>query len=304
MKMDDRTMVLSSKHECDKGAKWLFTAEQLASTPSIKRGMTQDEEMNARQLAACLIRKIGLKIREQTKKPNGLCIDTAMVFMHRFYMFHSFQKFPPRVMAPCALFLAAKCEETPIKLEYVIKTAHMVLNINAPSINTNDKLYAELQKELISNENLLLQTLGFDLIVSHPHTSVITCGDLFGAPKFVTKFAYELATNSLHFTNMCLRLKPTTVACVCLHMAFKRYSLSLPRSTEGKDWWLYLDSEITNDTIQKITDEFLKIITDCQRPFNKWMSHKDPPEGADSRSGSSSSTTARATSSNNNIKLE
>lgn len=251
--------------------KWLFTREQLKRTPSIRRGMTEEQELAERQTAAGLIRRIGLRLKEFCKKPSGLCINTAMVYMHRFYMFHSFQQYPAHTLAPCALFLAAKVEETPIKLEYVIKTTGMIRDPNAPTLKPTDRLYMELQKELVANENLLLQTLGFDLIVTHPHTSVITCGDLIGAQKSVTKLAYELATNSLHFTTMCLEYNPTTVACVCLHIAFKRFSLSIDKSKEGKDWWSYLDPNIDFATIDQKTKEYVTIIDKCKLTFNKWV---------------------------------
>ena len=64
--------------------------------------------------------------------------------MQRFYMFHTFFKYPRNVslswslivlnidethpqqnIAACALFLAAKVEEQPRKLEHVIKVNHM-----------------------------------------------------------------------------------------------------------------------------------------------------------------------------------
>lgn len=270
----------------DNQSRWLFSADKLSLTPSIKRGMSEHEELTHRQIAACLIRKIGLKLKESCKRPSGLCIDTAMVYMHRFYMFHSFQKYPAHSMAPCALFLAAKVEETPIKLEYVIKTSHMIKDPNAPPLT--EKMYEELQRELIANENLLLQTLGFDLIVAHPHTSVITCGDLVGAPKTVTKLAYELATNSLHFTTMCLKYKPTTVACICLHIAFKRFSLSIEQSKEGKDWWSYLDPNLKFETIDEVTKEFVAIIEKCKKAFNKWVSVKNQPAESVDKIGSGS----------------
>lgn len=37
-----------------------------------------------------------------------LCINTAIVYMQRFYMFHSFTKFHRNYIAAAALFLAAK----------------------------------------------------------------------------------------------------------------------------------------------------------------------------------------------------
>ena len=37
-----------------------------------------------------------------------MCINTAIVYMQRFYMFHSFTKFHRNYIAAAALFLAAK----------------------------------------------------------------------------------------------------------------------------------------------------------------------------------------------------
>lgn len=52
---------------------------------------------------------------------------TGVVYFHRFYMFHSFKKFPRYVTACCCLFLAGKVEETPKKCKDIIKTARTLL---------------------------------------------------------------------------------------------------------------------------------------------------------------------------------
>lgn len=39
---------------------------------------------------------------------NQLCINTAIVYMHRFYAFHSFTQFHQNGIAMASLFLAAK----------------------------------------------------------------------------------------------------------------------------------------------------------------------------------------------------
>jgi len=44
--------------------------------------------------------------------------------MHRFYMYHSFTQFHRNAMSMASIFLAAKVEEQPRKLEHVIKVAH------------------------------------------------------------------------------------------------------------------------------------------------------------------------------------
>jgi len=101
---------------------------------------------------------------------SQLCINTAIVYMHRFYAFHSFTHFHRNSMASASLFLAAKVEEQPRKLEHVIRAANKCLP------PTTEQNYAELAQELVFNENVLLQTLGFDVAIDHPHTHVVrTC---------------------------------------------------------------------------------------------------------------------------------
>lgn len=41
----------------------------------------------------------------------------------------------------------------------------------------NKDAYQEQAQDLVFNENVLLQTLGFDVAIDHPHTHVVkTCG--------------------------------------------------------------------------------------------------------------------------------
>jgi cyclin T len=59
------------------------------------------------------------------------------VYTYRFYMFHSYQRFHRNSIALASLFLAAKVEEQPRKLEHVIKMAHICLNgRDAPHLDT------------------------------------------------------------------------------------------------------------------------------------------------------------------------
>ena len=39
--------------------------------------------------------------------------------------------------------------------------------------------------ELVSNENILLQTLGFDVAIDHPHTHVVKCCQLVKGAFFI-----------------------------------------------------------------------------------------------------------------------
>ena len=57
-------------------------------------------------------------------------------------MFHTFKRFHRNSIGPAALFLAAKVEEQPRKLEHVIRIAHYMLNHheNAPSLDIQSEV--------------------------------------------------------------------------------------------------------------------------------------------------------------------
>lgn len=65
-------------------------------------------------------------------------------------------------------------EEQPRKLEYVIQIAHKCQNLEPP--DPLKESYQELTQDLVFNENVILQTLGFEVAIDHPHTHVVkTC---------------------------------------------------------------------------------------------------------------------------------
>ncbi|XP_078064922.1 cyclin-T1-like [Mustelus asterias] len=109
---------------------------------------------------------------------SQLTINTAIVYMHRFYMLQCFTKFHRNSIAPAALFLAAKVEEQPRKLEHVIKVAHACLNPQDPPPDTKSDAYLQQAQDLVILESVILQTLGFDITIDHPHTHVVKCTQL------------------------------------------------------------------------------------------------------------------------------
>ncbi|KAM7357210.1 cyclin T isoform 2-T2 [Cochliomyia hominivorax] len=236
----------------DKDSMWYFSAEDLANSPSRKAGISPDQELSYRQMTAYLIQEMGQRLQV-----SQLCINTAIVYMHRFYAFHSFTHFHRNGIAAASLFLAAKVEEQPRKLEHVIKAANKCLS--QPTTSTTDTYYLEQAQDLVFNENVLLQTLGFDVAIDHPHTHVVKTCQLVKACKDLAQTSYFLASNSLHLTSMCLQYKPSVVACFCIYLACKWSRWEIPQSTEGKHWFHYVDETVTMDLLKKLTDEFIAI---------------------------------------------
>uniref|UniRef100_A0A673KRG7 Cyclin-T2-like n=1 Tax=Sinocyclocheilus rhinocerous TaxID=307959 RepID=A0A673KRG7_9TELE len=219
-------------------SKWFFTREQLENTPSRRCGVEPDRELSYRQQAANLIQDMGQRLNV-----SQLTINTAIVYLHRFYMYHSFTKFHRNTISPTTLFLAAKVEEQPRKLEHVIKVAHACLNPQEPPLDTKSNAYLQQAQELVILETIVLQTLGFEITIEHPHTDVVKCSQLV-----------------LHLTTFCLQYKPTVIACVCIHLACKWSNWEIPVSTDGKHWWEYVDSSVTLELLDELTHEFLQIL--------------------------------------------
>ncbi len=129
--------------------------------------------------------------------------------------------------------------------------------------------YHEKAQELVTNENTLLQTLGFDVAIDHPHTHVVRCCQLVKASKELAQASYYLATNSLHLTTMCLRYSPTIVACFCIHLACKWSNYKIPLSAQNKEWFVYVDPMATNVILEELTEEFLTIYDQCPSRLKK-----------------------------------
>ncbi|XP_006030833.1 cyclin-T1 [Alligator sinensis] len=193
-------------------------------------------------------------------RSSQLTINTAIVYVHRFYMVQAFTQFHRNSVAPAALFLAAKVEEQPRKLEHVIKVAHACLHPQDPPPDTRSEAYLQQAQDLVILESIILQTLGFEITIDHPHTHVVKCTQLVRASKDLAQTSYFMATNSLHLTTFSLQYTPPVVACVCIHLACKWSNWEIPVSTDGKHWWEYVDGTVTLELLDELTHEFLQIL--------------------------------------------
>ncbi|CAF5221710.1 unnamed protein product, partial [Rotaria magnacalcarata] len=77
-----------------------------------------------------------------------------------------------RRICAASLFLACKVEEFPRTLRDVIENTGKVLRRKKAEELTKEMIeqYAE---DIVAHENILLSTLGFSLMVDHPHPIII-----------------------------------------------------------------------------------------------------------------------------------
>jgi hypothetical protein len=92
--------------------------------------------------------------------------------------------------------------------------------------------------------------------------------------------AFFLAHNSLLLTTMCLEYSPSVIACVCIYLACRWKGIEIPRSSDGKHWWEYIDPTVNVEILDRLSDEFLRIYDKSPSKFKrKLMSVKNKQAG-------------------------
>lgn len=51
-----------------------------------------------------------------------------------------------------------------------------------------------------------------------------------------------------------------------------KYDWQLSRSIEGRDWWSYVDPNVTQEMLEELTGEFLSILKKCPSRLKKILS--------------------------------
>ncbi|CAF0722393.1 unnamed protein product [Adineta ricciae] len=280
---------------------WIFPADKFASTPSNRDGIPAEEELALRQQAAVFIYELGTNL----KVPH-YCINTAVVYMHRFYMLNSFKRFTRQRVCAASLFLACKVEECPRTLRDVIENTGKVLRRKKPEELTPE-IIGQYTDDIVLHENVLLSTLGFSLMVDHPHPIIIKTIQALGGqiqslpektPRELAQTAYYLATKSILLTSFCVKYPPDLIACFCIHLAAAWLKIEIPSppasttgaTTNGSDttvaenapnkrWFHTVNETFTEKQLGELADEFLAIYEKCPDKIKKklvYQSERQP----------------------------
>lgn len=266
--------------------KWMFDKKKLRQTPSQSDGVDY--------LTEILYRKEGAKFIQAAVKELRLTHDTmatGCVFFHRFFMFHSFEKFNRWVMAASCLFLAGKVEETPKLSKDIVRTAKNLLSkeqFTAFALNPVD--------EMLLYEKILLQTVKFDFNIIHPYKFILKYAKQFRGEKNRKSDVVQMAWNYCNesfCTPVSLHYTPDVIAGALLTLSAKRckFSISLSKDVEKDDlyeqidapWWGYLiesstsvdDIEEIQNIMQRLSEEKADLyedevdVTACDSPGNE-----------------------------------
>ena len=166
--------------------------------------MTPEAERSARRRTCRFIEEAG----QRSLKMPRVSVSTATVFFHRFYAKHAFQEHDRFEVAMACLLLAGKTEESPKKLDLVIRecwklrrraqqqqqqrmsqggespsmTGSSPTAIASPSslggdtqIDPKSEEYVRLKERVLLLERVILHTIGFELSIDHPYKFLVGC---------------------------------------------------------------------------------------------------------------------------------
>ena len=101
-------------------------------------------------------------------------------------------------------------------------------------------IYTQLAKILLRWHTLWLTTGVLAIAFSLSLLPLPLC-----LPPLLSSSLVSFTSLSLLLTTFCLEHTPSTVACVCIHLSCRWKGLDIPRSSDGKSWWEYIDPSIT-----------------------------------------------------------
>jgi protein BUR2 len=141
--------------------------------------------------------------------------------------------------AATALFLATKVEESCRKMKEIVLACCRVAQKNPNLvIDEQSKDFWRWRDCILYNEDVLLETLCFDLTVESPHRQLFDMLKGYGMEhnKRLRNAAWAFVTDSVN-TQLCLLCNSRTIAVAAFYNACKYCEVQLPDDVKGRPWW-------------------------------------------------------------------
>lgn len=116
------------------------------------------------------------------------------------------------------LFVAAPAASTSSDTQAAQRQQH---DLQPDSLILVGQEYYAMKQILIVDEQLLLRTINFDIVVEHPHRYVLNFSKFLGVTHSLVQMALALLNDSLVYTNISLVFEPADIAAASLEAAFE-----------------------------------------------------------------------------------
>ncbi|KAJ2702422.1 hypothetical protein H4R19_005365 [Coemansia spiralis] len=217
----------------------LLTPEQIAASPSQRRGLPARLEADMRAYGCHLVQAAGTVLR----LPQPV-MASAQVLLQRFYYVAALQDFALRATVLGALFLACKVEESPQTIRNIINVLDIVVKRDRGLLEVvtdgYDTEYYGMKNDMVIAELQILRRLGFNVQVELPYGLLVNYLRSLGLtdqPR-VPQLAWNYV-NDLLRTPVYLCFQPETIACGAIFLAAHECSVPLPTAPP---WWVLFDA--------------------------------------------------------------
>ncbi|KAF8628417.1 hypothetical protein AX15_003939 [Amanita polypyramis BW_CC] len=196
-------------------SQWLFSLSALHATPSV---CSLDRELYDRARGVEFLFRLGSSLGLPTS-----ATFTAATWFHRFYMRYTMESFHRQDVAASCIFLATKTEECGRKLRDVAKICSAkITGVDPNTIPNDSKEVEQLQATILLTEEVLLEALCFDFVVSSPHADLADLFDSTGTDTLLQDYAWSIAHDSYR-TPLCILYPPKIIATSCFVLAQRIY---------------------------------------------------------------------------------
>jgi len=239
---------------------WLATNEMLENSPSVRDGLTVEQEKADRESMLRFLHDFG-----ELHKIDRRVVHTACVFFQRFFVLQSFKQHERALVAISALFLAGKVEEHPRHLKDIgprfmeWRKKYRGFESQTPGNDWNkDDDREKLLDSIVVCERILLNTVCFDLEVQHPdpvlHKTLRACRKylVIDSRMDELKRIARIFINDSYLTDVCLRFSLEAVVTACVLMASMHVNLEPPidpqtRAVAAENWLQVMSKELSRD---------------------------------------------------------
>jgi len=245
-----------------------FQPEQLNNTPSIRHGMTREEENSKRKEGVNFIINCGHQLRLPY---NAIC--TAAVYFHKFYVRRSFKVHMHYDIAAACLYLAAKAEETRKRCAAVVETCYYVkYEKKAPNPRTHQAEHSALVERVLDKELILLQTIEFNFQVSLPQIFLPVIFDWFKEhysklSEAKVRKCFQIAWFYLgDFFKLPAVLfhPPQYLALICVELGIRHEALASSSDSSSFNpsvfWYKTFAKELSVEDFEKLLHELLTVV--------------------------------------------
>ncbi|UMM42311.1 hypothetical protein L5515_018188 [Caenorhabditis briggsae] len=238
---------------------WLrHAADIIAMSPSRLDGLSYEEEILQRQHGGSFIREMVGKSHLGFSSHSITCL--AASFFHRFFTIHSFKKCDYRDVSAACCLLAEKTSDIRGTLK---SRASQLWKLKYPDQVTppSEEIIADMCNLLVYVEEILVQTIGFDLIIDLPHPHVLTFMHALGkdtvkflgalkkdAYKDFTWSAYVTASTAVLCTDFTVRYPSSVIAIVCIGFVARQFKIPINDSSEAP-WYQILDPTLDKNQL-------------------------------------------------------